>query len=299
MIRRNPCHLSCDIQVAEAVNKSELASFEDALIFNVKDDVGLASKLSGGDYDGDEVVACWDERFMQPLMAPENSLGHDLVDVPEEDLNFQENGEIVNREEARVKVKDITEASSSSSEIRQKRLLACYHDCIRNLHAIQDLSNITNLVQAYQDAKGVDDPTTRQLGLLARKAVDAPKHGGNVRPSKWIVDEQKKLHENKWPNFSKKVRDNISDSASQGKISTYYISQKAMGQLANEMDRDEHWWKALVEKPDNADEKMIEEDDVLLLQTRFPYDQRAQKLLRMKMNRNSKTLILLKRFASC
>ena len=288
MIRRNPCHLSCDVQIVEAVDRPELAAFEDVMIFNIKDDVGLASKLSGGDYDGDDVVACWDERFLEPLMKPENALSESVGDVPEEDPKMQHNEEIDNREEAKVKIRDLkVKGAVSSPDIRSKRHHACYNDCIRNLHATRDLSEITDLVAAFQDVRGVDDPTTRQLGLLARKAVDAPKHGGNVRPCQKVYEWQKALHSNKWPNYNKKVRDKI-DTSVQGKTleegANYYISQKAMGQLANDVDRDDDWWKYLIENSDNFEEDNTpqeeDNDDVLLLPNRFIYQKQAQSIQR-------------------
>ena len=60
LVGRSPAHLPSDIQRAKAVFKSELACYTDVIIFSSKGSQALADMLSGGDYDGDKVWACWD-----------------------------------------------------------------------------------------------------------------------------------------------------------------------------------------------------------------------------------------------
>lgn len=60
LVSRCPAHLPTDIQKQKAIYKRELAHIKDAIVFSTKEDIPLAGKLSGGDYDGDTVWVCWD-----------------------------------------------------------------------------------------------------------------------------------------------------------------------------------------------------------------------------------------------
>ena len=53
---RSPSHLPSDVVKMKAVSPRKLARcFENVAIFNVRDAVSLAERMSGGDFDGDEV----------------------------------------------------------------------------------------------------------------------------------------------------------------------------------------------------------------------------------------------------
>ncbi|OBS17430.1 hypothetical protein FPOA_12078 [Fusarium poae] len=60
LVARSPAHLPSDIQKVKAVFKPELRQFKNVIIFSSLGDESLASKLSGGDYDGDKAWVCWD-----------------------------------------------------------------------------------------------------------------------------------------------------------------------------------------------------------------------------------------------
>lgn len=55
IVTRNPCGLKSDVQKVKCVDCTALRMYTDIIIFSVKGEVSLASKLSGGDYDGDIV----------------------------------------------------------------------------------------------------------------------------------------------------------------------------------------------------------------------------------------------------
>jgi len=59
LVARNPAHYASDIQKVKAVSKVELHGLKDVIVFSTKGEVSLASKLSGGDYDGDLAWVCW------------------------------------------------------------------------------------------------------------------------------------------------------------------------------------------------------------------------------------------------
>ncbi|KAI5308411.1 hypothetical protein KEM55_005787, partial [Ascosphaera atra] len=60
LVARLPAHLPTDIQKRRACYKRELAHLKDVVVFPTRGNIPLASELSGGDYDGDTVWACWD-----------------------------------------------------------------------------------------------------------------------------------------------------------------------------------------------------------------------------------------------
>lgn len=59
LVARSPAHYPSDIQRVKAVFRPELGSLKDVVIFSKKGRTALASKLSGGDYDGDKAWVCW------------------------------------------------------------------------------------------------------------------------------------------------------------------------------------------------------------------------------------------------
>ena len=77
LVARMPAHLPSDIQRVRAVFRTELRAYRDVIIFSVKGACSLASKLSGGDYDGDRAWVCWDpsivNKFTNTEPPPETS----------------------------------------------------------------------------------------------------------------------------------------------------------------------------------------------------------------------------------
>ena len=67
LVARSPAHLPSDIQKVRAIFKPELRLYRDVIVFPSKGSVSLASKLSGGDYDGDKVWVCWDPDIVGPF----------------------------------------------------------------------------------------------------------------------------------------------------------------------------------------------------------------------------------------
>nr|POF24091.1 rna-dependent rna polymerase 1 [Quercus suber] len=74
LIARNPSQRDSDIQKVRAVRRRELSHLRDVIIFSTQGRRPLASKLSGGDYDGDTFVVYWDQKLVRPFRnapAPE------------------------------------------------------------------------------------------------------------------------------------------------------------------------------------------------------------------------------------
>ncbi|KAF8536669.1 RNA dependent RNA polymerase-domain-containing protein [Trichophaea hybrida] len=69
LVARNPAHLRTDIQKVRAVcpSHSGLRRLKDVVVFSTKGNIPLADMLSGGDYDGDKIWICWDNRLVKPF----------------------------------------------------------------------------------------------------------------------------------------------------------------------------------------------------------------------------------------
>ena len=68
LVSRSPSNLVSDVQKVRAVFRRELASLKDVIVFSSKGKQPLADKLSGGDYDGDTVLVCWEPGLVDPFV---------------------------------------------------------------------------------------------------------------------------------------------------------------------------------------------------------------------------------------
>ncbi|KAK5708554.1 hypothetical protein LTR17_020587 [Elasticomyces elasticus] len=67
LIARNASLRNADIQKIRCVYKPELAHLRDVVVFSIHGPRPLASKLSGGDYDGDTFWICWEPTLVEPF----------------------------------------------------------------------------------------------------------------------------------------------------------------------------------------------------------------------------------------
>ncbi|PNS15152.1 hypothetical protein CAC42_8153 [Sphaceloma murrayae] len=65
LIARHPTLRSSDMQRVKAVYKPELSYLRDVVVFPTRGKIPLASKLQGGDYDGDTFWICFDQRIVK------------------------------------------------------------------------------------------------------------------------------------------------------------------------------------------------------------------------------------------
>ncbi|KAI7550521.1 hypothetical protein KC331_g3124 [Hortaea werneckii] len=68
LVARNPLLRNSDMQKARVVFRPELAYLHDVVVFSAQGPRPLASKLSGGDYDGDTFWVCWEPTLVDPFM---------------------------------------------------------------------------------------------------------------------------------------------------------------------------------------------------------------------------------------
>lgn len=65
IVTRSPAHYPSDVQRVRAVVKFELMGLKDVIVFSTKGNPSLAAKLSGGDYDGDQALICWEPSIVE------------------------------------------------------------------------------------------------------------------------------------------------------------------------------------------------------------------------------------------
>ena len=164
LVARLPAHLPSDIQKVRAVFKPELKTYRDVIVFPSTGPCSLASKLSGGDYDGDRAWVCWDPQIVQPF---KNSK------VPPE-LSYREFGI----------TKDDKKASSF---IEKDRLTTAFlrHGFQFNLQPGM-LGKCTHYHEAlcYNNTP-IDDPRALAIGMLLGLLVDSAKAGLTFTDTMW------------------------------------------------------------------------------------------------------------------
>ncbi|OQO05852.1 hypothetical protein B0A48_09947 [Cryoendolithus antarcticus] len=67
LVARHPTLRGSEIQRVRCVYKPGLAHLKDVIVMSTKGQVPLASKLQGGDYDGDKFWVCADPRLVEPF----------------------------------------------------------------------------------------------------------------------------------------------------------------------------------------------------------------------------------------
>ncbi|KAI7848485.1 RNA dependent RNA polymerase-domain-containing protein [Circinella umbellata] len=204
IVTRNPCGLKSDIQKVKAVDKSELRIYTDVIVFSVKGKRSLASYLGGGDYDGDIVFCCWDERIVNPFVSSE------MPNEPEQMKTVFEKNDTRVRQEL-VKTQDV----SIQEQILQKHFISV---------TVPDgtLGLYENWRTVLSETIGLDTPDVIYLSHMCAKLVDAPKQGlalkqnvlrqdrnsfGRIPYPKWFQDKRNKQRERDFKSYQEVNQD--------------------------------------------------------------------------------------------
>ncbi|KAI8977037.1 RNA dependent RNA polymerase-domain-containing protein [Mycotypha africana] len=162
IVTRNPCGHKSDIQKVKAVDCTALRMYTDIAVFSIKGSTSLASQLSGGDYDGDIVFCCWDERIVKPFKSspvpPEPSRVREAFDKDESTVG----GEV--------------SAWNNPEEAIQNNFISV---------AIPDgtLGIYENWRTVLAERTSLDNPDVVYLAHMCAKLVDAPKQGLRLKAS--------------------------------------------------------------------------------------------------------------------
>lgn len=168
LVARLPAHLPSDVQKVRAVFKPELRIYRDAIVFPSKGPLSLASKLSGGDYDGDKAWVCWDDRIVRPFKnAP-------LFEAPP------------------MEAYGISKDTAKVADFQEDKGVGLNPGFIR--HAFDFnlqyslLGSCTNYHEAYcysSMGKSLDDPSAMEIAGLLGLLVDSAKGGFIFDEGKW------------------------------------------------------------------------------------------------------------------
>ena len=196
LVARNPAHLPSDIQKVRAVFKPELRRYRDVVVFSSKGRVPLASKLSGGDYDGDTVWLCWEPDIVEPFvnaMVPDplgpSSFGIEKDSVKVSDLLAQPN------------YIDNFLRHAFNFNLRPNMLGICsnYHEAlcystnsVASVEAVEIGHLLGLLVDSAKNGYIFDEArwTSYLVANNLKKRLPIPAYGdkGNAKPTRHIID---------------------------------------------------------------------------------------------------------------
>eukprot|EP00963_Diacronema_lutheri_P008101 scaffold694_cov338-Pavlova_lutheri.AAC.43 len=245
---RSPTHLPEDVVAARAVRCPALRAYEDVLVVNVVDEVSIAQRLSGGDYDGDHAVVIWDPRIAEPVHDSSKLRGLPVLVSEEEMLKVASSGrdrtlcdgeggdddfvlDSTTRKE--LVLRDSRPSQPSVAEVGGIHA-ACTLHCIKHLWTRQNVGEVDILHRIAADRFGPSSLVARRLALKARMALDAAKHGGDAKAP---TDLRSVLFQGARPHFLWKRSFHGSDKASK-KPANVYHSQSALGQMFDRLQQD-------------------------------------------------------------
>ncbi|KAI8137351.1 RNA dependent RNA polymerase-domain-containing protein [Fennellomyces sp. T-0311] len=204
VVTRNPCGLKSDIQKVKAVDRPDLRMYTDVVIFPIKGKRSLASYLGGGDYDGDIVFCCWDQRIVEPFVASE------MPDEPAQMKTVFDKNDTKMRQEL-VKHRDL---AAQEVAIQKHFISMTLPDGTLGLYE--------NWRTVLSESAGLDHPDVIYLAHMCAKLVDAPKQGialkrsvlqrdrscfaGNPYPQ-WFQDKRNRQREKNFRSYQEVNKD--------------------------------------------------------------------------------------------
>ncbi|KAG8764503.1 hypothetical protein FRC12_008066 [Ceratobasidium sp. 428] len=170
IVSRNPCVQKSDARKVAAVENYRLWSlgYHDVVVFSTKGDCHLVSLLSGGDYDGDNVVLIWDEDITDKFVN--SDLDAARLSDGFEKANFDKSkhglGELVARLRLQPRKLEVELITSLLQGAVANRLEGRYNTFYRNSVYIN----------------GLNHPDTIRLGHMFTQCLDSTKSGLMVKP---------------------------------------------------------------------------------------------------------------------
>ncbi|KAI8328509.1 RNA dependent RNA polymerase-domain-containing protein [Chlamydoabsidia padenii] len=171
LVARSPCGMKSDVQKVQAVDNSSLRLYSDVVVFPTQGSRSLASKLSGGDYDGDLIFCCWDKRLVDTFTSSDVPKKIDKVD-----LAFEKDTRTVRDE-----LRNCRNMDDQESILQRMFLSAPSYDGTLGVYE--------NWRTVVSEITSLDDPQVIYLAQMCALLVDAPKQGLWVKP--WIKKEDR------------------------------------------------------------------------------------------------------------
>ncbi|CAO3589352.1 unnamed protein product [Absidia cylindrospora] len=171
LVTRNPCGLKSDIQKVRAVDCSVLRVYSDVIVCPIQGNRSLASKLSGGDYDGDLIFCCWDRRLVEPFNpSPVPDTSKRISEVFETDAR-----------KVRDEIAFIQDHDEQMAKLQSLFLSVPVYDGTLGVYE--------NWRTVVAELTSLDTPDAIYLAQMCALLVDAPKQGFKVKP--WAKREDR------------------------------------------------------------------------------------------------------------
>ncbi|KAG1418323.1 hypothetical protein G6F58_005118 [Rhizopus delemar] len=170
IVTRNPCGLKSDVQKVKAIDCPALRMYTDLIIFSVKGDTSLASKLGGGDYDGDLVYCCWDQRIVEPFKS--SPVVKELKQVYQA---FEQDKTTVGQQ--------VSSHTNTEKALQMSFISAQIPDGTLGLYE--------NWRTVLAERTSLDDPNVSYLAQMCARLVDAPKQGLRLKKNVLEHDRNK------------------------------------------------------------------------------------------------------------
>ncbi|PVG00655.1 hypothetical protein CPB86DRAFT_824234 [Serendipita vermifera] len=173
LIARYPCKVPSDFQKVKIVNRPELSQFVNIVLLPIVSYRSLASLLSGGDYDGDQVLIIWQPEILNYWIDDPSNIGFSNL-PPDFSNNFEAPptleellsrypSELSDRDKRRI-VKEIQNTMLSSISIQKEIGMYCtWHE---------------KAAAKY----GYGSPEAIRLAHMQLDRIDSVKTGKRVRP---------------------------------------------------------------------------------------------------------------------
>ncbi|KAF3193074.1 hypothetical protein TWF225_010925 [Orbilia oligospora] len=174
LVGRSPAYIASDIQSAIAVTNPEVlkayGNLVDCIVFPTVGEYSLASRLSGGDYDGDTVLVIWDQRVVGPFSSrpppkPTSVRNHFFKESTEQD-----------KVGCYLKDNEMDEDATIKAILRAE---------IPKMLSDSNVGKCTLLHKKVSYYLGIDHPLSIRLAELACLLLDAPKQGLTLETEPW------------------------------------------------------------------------------------------------------------------
>ena len=152
------------------MDEPRLSHLTDVIVFSRKGLRSQVSLLSGGDYDGDTVWICWDDRLVAPFTPADESFAEEPSDFL--DTYFYQDK------------REVSEIAGNADDMTVDSDRFLKHGI--NLSLLEsELGICTDRHRDIVYDRGYSDPTAITLARLASRLVDAPKQGFRLKLDKW------------------------------------------------------------------------------------------------------------------
>ncbi|CAO3643231.1 unnamed protein product [Cunninghamella blakesleeana] len=176
LVTRNPCGLKSDIQKVRAVDCPSLRLYSDVVVFPIQGERSLASKLGGGDYDGDLIFCCWEPRIVESFFSSPVPDTMERVEDAFEKSNIKMSEEISH----------LTNMAEQEATIQKIFLNVPIYD--------GSLGQYENWRTIISEMTSLETPDAIYLAQMCAKLVDAPKQGLKIK---------KNIKNEDWKRFGK------------------------------------------------------------------------------------------------